>query len=179
MREPAEHTQPVVDGDNDDALAGEPCAVIERVPARPSGQGSAIYPEEDRRVACSGGCPDIQREAVLTHRHWITRVEIGELWLGLEACWPELSCFSNASPYRHRARRCPACFSHGRQRVRDALEHLKIARRPALHRPGRSLYDRAVWRIGRSQLSWTLLSKNRRRHDKTRARHGPNQQATK
>ncbi len=49
MRQPAEDTEPIVDRDHDNALAGEPCAVVHRLSARSRGKSAAVDPEEDRR----------------------------------------------------------------------------------------------------------------------------------
>ncbi len=148
MRKPAEDTQSIVDRNNNDALISEPRAVIERLPARPSNQRAAVYPEEDWRVARVSGSPDIQRQAILAHRHRIASVDVRELRFGLQACGPELSRFSDAFPARHRTGRAPSRRADGRQHIWDALEDMQFAFDQSLYLAGRRVHNWAAFGIG-------------------------------
>ena len=148
MRQPAEDTQPKVDRDHDDALAGKLCAVIQGVPARTRSKSASVYPEKDRRIARIGGSPDIQRQAVLAHRHRNPGVDALARVLRLEACGSEFGRFFDAGPPRHRAGRFPAARADRGQRIRDAFENAQIAFHLPLDRAGRRLNDRTVFAIG-------------------------------
>ena len=126
--------------DHDDALAGKLCAVVERVPARPRSECAAVYPEKDRRFARSRRSPDIQRQAVLAHRHWNPGVDARCPGFRAGSMRDRIRLLSLTPAHRgiglggfQRAR------AHRRQRIRDALENAQIA----FHLP----FDRAGWRL--------------------------------
>src|SRR5690348_5435152 len=126
MREPAQHAQAIVDADDNHAVSCEPAAVIKRLSARASYQCSSIYPEKDRRIMRIFGRPDVEREAIFAHGHRVSRVDIGELWLWLEASWTEIGGVSDAVPSRHVGGRFPAQRAYRRCCKRDAFEDAQI-----------------------------------------------------
>src|ERR1039457_1136006 len=68
VRQPEEtrDAEPVVDGDQDDPVAGERCAVVDRSARGAGDEGTAVHEYEYRsRRARLGGCPHVDREVVL------------------------------------------------------------------------------------------------------------------
>ncbi|GAB3855803.1 hypothetical protein GCM10027610_089650 [Dactylosporangium cerinum] len=57
--------EPVVDGDEDDAVAGEGAAVVQGRSGRPADEAAAVDEDHDRRrTVTAGGCPDVDGEVV-------------------------------------------------------------------------------------------------------------------
>lgn len=69
IHHPAKHIQPVVDGDQDHALAGKMFSVKMRRMAVARHKRAAVYPKDHRQLFLGrlGGSPHIQIQAVLAH----------------------------------------------------------------------------------------------------------------
>ncbi|MCY1175444.1 hypothetical protein D9M73_156830 [compost metagenome] len=75
MGQPAEHAQPIVDRHDDHPALGKTLAVIHRVTARSAHQRAAVDPEKHRCLIRLGGRPDVERQAILAHRHRIAAID--------------------------------------------------------------------------------------------------------
>lgn len=91
--------------------------------------------------------PNVQRQAILAHRHRIASVDVGELRFGLEACRPELDRLFYACPPRHRTGRFPASRASWWQRIRNALEYIQFAFNLSLYLARGGVYDRGLFAI--------------------------------
>src|SRR5580692_7084646 len=68
MSQEAQHVEPMVDGDDDNAARGKACAVVARFGAGADHEAAAVYPDHDWQArAClrSGRRPNVESEAIL------------------------------------------------------------------------------------------------------------------
>ena len=114
MREEAQGAQPVVDGDNGDALGHQRVAVV--VVAFAGEQGTAVDPDHDRERPGTFRRVDVQIETVFRGTGDAERAR------RLRAVWPERGCPAWSGPGGGRLRRCPAHRADGRRGVRNAFE---------------------------------------------------------
>src|SRR4029077_20955183 len=75
----AEAAEPVVGGNEDDALPGKARAVIGRQAAGAGRVGAAVDPEQHGMRPARNGCPDVEVEAVLAPRSAEIEAVIGRL----------------------------------------------------------------------------------------------------
>src|SRR6202050_3242130 len=113
MREEAEHAQPVVDGDQDNALLRQPFSVEARRRPRASLIAARMNPDHHGlSIGGRGGCgPDVQEEAILgaTGCGWCASIRAGSrAKCRLRTNGSELIGFPNTVPMHRGLRLAPA-----------------------------------------------------------------------
>src|ERR1700689_3212264 len=112
MREESKHTEPVVDGDEHDALLSQGFSVITRSRTGAGLIAARVNPDHDwpPLAGRSRRSPDIEKEAVLADfGRGCGRIRAAKC--RLHAHRPELIGFQNTIPMRHGLRRAPAQLS--------------------------------------------------------------------
>ncbi len=142
MRQPAQDSQAVVDGDHHHASPRQPGAVVDAQPARADVERAAVDPDEHRSMMRILRCPDVQREAVLAHRADVIGVEVVCRDGGLVAGRAERHGLAHALPAVRRPRRLPSGLADRRLGVGKTPEHQQVPLRLALHRSHRSFDHR-------------------------------------
>ena len=130
MRVEAEHTEAIVERDEDDALLGEVFTVVVWRGAAAFGVRPTEDPQHHRPpvTGAVGLRPDVEVQAVLAHRRRTGQVH-GHVHgcsfglVGLDADVAPGLRVSHAGPLRDRLRFAPAQVPGGRSPERNALEH--------------------------------------------------------
>ncbi len=141
MSQIAQHAQAVVDRYDDDPPPGHGRPVVHAFAAGARDQGAAVDPDQDRGLLDLRGRPDVQRQAVLAHRHGRFGVDAARARPRLNAGRTELGRVADALPGRSFDGRPPAARPHRRRGVGHALEDLEAVLRHAAQRAGRRADD--------------------------------------
>ncbi len=133
MSQEPKRPEPVIDGDNDDAVPGEVCTVIEFLRSRAEDIAAAMDPEHDRQrpFAPADGSPHVEIEAVFAcfgaELHPGEHRQQGHRFLrGGRA---EVEAFPHSRPGMRRLRSAPAQLANGRRGIRDSAVELNVVRR--------------------------------------------------
>src|SRR5262245_19524767 len=123
MNEEAENIGPVVDGDDDHALAGHVLSVIARLRTVPVLEAAAENIDQDGEslLVQPGGRPDVQVKAVLAHTVAAEPV-VRAGRRPLHTSRPEPAGIADARPGFDGLRFAPAKFAYWWQGERNALE---------------------------------------------------------
>jgi len=131
MAQEAEHVQPVVDRDDDDAPAGDALAVELHLGRVSDLEPAAEKPDEHRKllVRAFRRRPDVQVEAILAHRDVridspFPRVNVLDVDFlpNLQGNGRKLIRLEHAFPILRGLRRPPTVLAHGRGGIRNPLE---------------------------------------------------------
>src|SRR3546814_2042133 len=95
---PAEHAQPIIDRDEDDAAPCEIRAIVDWLGTAADPQRAAVDPDNDRGFLRMLGRPDVERQAILAHCRRRIGVEARRGHRGLQATRPETGGIAPALP---------------------------------------------------------------------------------
>ena len=123
-----EHAEPVVDGDQDDALERQEVAIVARLGTCSAGESAAVNPEHHRQLAlvgCVGRRVDVEKEAILAGGA-VQKDHIFED-AALGAVRAVLGGVAIALPLGRGLRRFPAQVADRRRGVRQAQKRFHLA----------------------------------------------------
>ena len=159
MGEPAEHAEPIIDRDDDHAALGEALPVVHRFAAR--ARPTARRRRSRRRPARFRvrGRPDVERQAVLAHRHRLFGIDVVELATRADCTRAPNSVASRTPSQRAIGYwRLPAQRADRRFGERNALEHADAVLGRAADGAGRRANDLRI--VNRAHGD-TRLSENK------------------